>query len=1470
MAATQAFLSSRASQANLSASAAAAALRAMSPPPTQVADVQTKRMQRRSSSASMAHSPNRRGRPAGGLERTPSNGSMTERTFRRSPSPGRPVSQGHPDYTPPVPNIPADIPEPPPFSTKAQRRAASLEPRGSQRVYSPATRTFVEVSVPAPPQPKPQAQARPPAPAQPKTQAQAAAASVAPPRPAAGAQTAALRSFSPPYELQRSDSRNSINFSYPRPQSPQARSPTSPIATSSPIQEPRPAQPVQNGITPAQAEAVKYEVAHAAQAPVKKKKKKVAPQSAEGSHLSTGTMASKPVTTPLEPGPEIPPEPPASAQPVKKKKKKKVMVTGEKSHFPSDSGQSDSDSAMEQTRKAQRASGMLLKQPSLVREDWEGEQEQERIEAQAREEQGLSPVSSPNAVQGKKTTAANMSRKIEEPQAQAQKPAATPVYHAVSTDEPASPTIASPPPEQLLGVGQPQRTPSISPSRARFSDRLASDLGVGKKHEPLPRSYSPVKSALKHHDASPSDPNALRVRESSATPSDASDLSADGTMRRKKSARVSFQPEPEIVGTGADVEEVEEPAPASPENKDAGKRGFFGFGRARPTLTTIPSEEDMDEYKPRPELPSFGSIRAKGRRTDSSDSVELAQKSTKAPSTSSDSSTSNGLQQPQGVSSDHALGGDFAQQVANQAARFSTYAPALGQPARDPNLPLPPEVTSVEGSGYVSDPSSSSEDEDDEDMMAPTPIAAPIQVTPTPAPAQEPAIAAVPVESKTPVVPKAEPQEVPAVAVHPPTPNPEDDKSTDQWEVEVPGGFPGAFDEVETTPHAITPIVKEQSSVPAKAPESVPAASPVLKIQTPEESEEEDTDNASIYSDAAEDLSDLEGDGFGSINAIVESPIVTTSKMVDLNTPPQSPLAAVSNRPAEPNRTASWDEAQEKWKGIAQQTREQTQQPVRKASGGGLEDSKWAQPQAPATLAPAPQMKPKKKKKTGAALAASIAPASTLRQPQDSPPKSKNQTSAYPTINNGGGSFRQSMRSQPAPQGPAPGGIRTSLRAPPPPAEGAMRSSMRAPAGPRPKSPVQAIAPPASPPRAALQKKHIPAATKAAAPRSVPKKSGNDSDSDSSFQRTRRRKPDAGAYTMRSSMRAGPQSVPTQPAGRGAVRSLSPPQRRPFSPTGEPKAFRSSMRTSLDDAGPTLRGQPETKRSSSLFGRRKNKSPSPAPARSSPFGAVKSRIAEDSDDDDRPRQKTFRSRFQDSSDEDEPLPVPPITRPARRTKDEDSTDLDDSSDEERKAPKAKPQAPKINTAVAQAPQSGAALSPTSPTKKKGLFSRLRGKKDKDDPAVASPVNGVPAAQNPVVNGNAGKEEKEDDMGNMGFASTEERDEMIRQTMAKLEAAKSNDSEANSSSTAGNLQRRGMGQRIMSDSWPLPDKPAPDLDTRPSTSSGVPAKTNGTAIRPALGERIPTSETTDSSGVVYGRSGKKKRFPMLRKALGLKD
>ena len=55
--------------------------------------------------------------------------------------------------------------------------------------------------------------------------------------------------------------------------------------------------------SPAQAAGIQHSLAQTANQPVKKKKKKVASSAIEGSHLQTGTMASKPVTTQLEPWP---------------------------------------------------------------------------------------------------------------------------------------------------------------------------------------------------------------------------------------------------------------------------------------------------------------------------------------------------------------------------------------------------------------------------------------------------------------------------------------------------------------------------------------------------------------------------------------------------------------------------------------------------------------------------------------------------------------------------------------------------------------------------------------------------------------------------------------------------------------------------------------------------------------------------------------------------------------------------------------------------------------------------------------------------------------------------------------------------------------------------------------------------------------------------------------------------------------
>ena len=250
--------------------------------------------------------------------------------------------------------------------------------------------------------------------------------------------------------------------------------------------------------------------------------------------------------------------------------------------------------------------------------------------------------------------------------------------------------------------------------------------------------------------------------------------------------------------------------------------------------------------------------------------------------------------------------------------------------------------------------------------------------------------------------------------------------------------------------------------------------------------------------------------------------------------------------------------------------------------------------------------------------------------------------------------------------------------------------------------------------------------------------------------------------------------------------------------------------------------------------------------------------------------------------------------------------MEDSSDEEQKR-KAVP-SPKVDRVLGTSPAPTPPLSPNT-MKKKGLFSRFRSKKDKDESPKSRPVAGItsnrdtalaksPSAfQNKNTNGARSKDDDDDERAdgagfeNMGFGSAAERDAIIAQTMARLEAAKGGnaspkpeattvrDSEldtpirdsvsnsvASGSPVAGRLQRRVTPQRFASDSWPLPPKiEAVEDATRPSTADAP----NG---RPGVGNRIPTSETlrTEGGTPIVGRTGKKKRFPMLRKAFGLKD
>ncbi|KAL7928701.1 hypothetical protein V8C35DRAFT_325739 [Trichoderma chlorosporum] len=112
---------------SLSSAAAAAALRAQPSTPTNVAEISSKRSQRRTSSLS---SPASRDRGKSKLQRSPSVSSMTERTFRRSPSPGR-TPLGKQDV-PPMPSIPASKAVSIPLKTQ-NFQTASQKSQGKQQ-----------------------------------------------------------------------------------------------------------------------------------------------------------------------------------------------------------------------------------------------------------------------------------------------------------------------------------------------------------------------------------------------------------------------------------------------------------------------------------------------------------------------------------------------------------------------------------------------------------------------------------------------------------------------------------------------------------------------------------------------------------------------------------------------------------------------------------------------------------------------------------------------------------------------------------------------------------------------------------------------------------------------------------------------------------------------------------------------------------------------------------------------------------------------------------------------------------------------------------------------------------------------------------------------------------------------------------------------------------------------------------------
>lgn len=1047
---------------------------------------------------------------------------------------------------------------------------------------------------------------------------------------------------------------------------------------------------------------------------------------------------------------------------------------------------------------------------------------------------------------------------------------------------------------------------SRSPSRIHFS---ASPVIEATKHDPPPRDVSPSKPALKH---SHSPVSSIRTNSPlanfspapkspiSETSDNTSQASQDAfTGRKKKSVRVSFDEH---------AQEIEPPTVAATPKSVM-----------RPMIDDVDDEELM---KPRPALPSFGSVRKQRVTHDVPEKVtEMAP-------------------ERQDVSNDHAIGGILKN----------------AEDAKTPGAPVAPVVTSketAEAAGYESD--------DSDDLGEPTATSTPAQ----PTTAAEDKLDSKPEKTQetkvrdfaetAPEGDKNEDGDVPAITLLPPTPGVEEERKTlsddekspsnrHSSEINVPGGWDGDDEnEAEATSAraaTATAAAIESQDKHIEVPEepviyeSPQPASPALDAIN-----EDNSDDSAEFSDAAEDLSELDNGGFASLDAIAVSPVISSSSpgksKENAPTLPESPTAQRATKKMEKatenegKGSGDWSEATAYWSKLSQQQREQIEREH-------LSSDDEARP--------APVRKAKKKTTAQAVPAA----ASTKSQPQAAAQPAK------PAL-------KKTMRAQPEPT-PAPAAER----------EVHMRKSMRnggagLTAGTlrnstsSARSQQQGTAQPATQPKGILQKGHtrqessgqlsmsgLPGsgpqdsafpkvqATSLPKPQPQPKPKAqpapvisaklqkeltNDSDSESSFKKKRRSKADTGGkITMKRSMRGGPVAAEPAPPMR-AQRPTSPePARgkgkdsfsiRSLSPTGSlfgrrkrGEEVRQSIRGSSVDAGPrmTMRNGPPSR----AGGR-------PASTQASTGSRFKSRFADSDDEDEgeRPRRGFFKSRFTDSDDEDDDVFIPADLTPVRGIprrqgqNDGDSTDLEDE-DEDETPSKTSRRRQKMNTPMVPDPND-VDKAMEAARKKLGIAEPTA-----QDNSQGSALRTGSLRQESVEPSEPTPEKKK--RGFMGSILRRNRNStasvpQVRSSVSEINVSSNPEAPAEpSSETArpqspiaspnGKLMRRSSGQQVPKtrmrrgdsnysnatappavgesfsaadrDNWPLPPA-VPKIpahlaggDDRPITSDGA----NNSVVRFDVGA---DEGMEPQRGAVYSRrTGKKKKFGMLRRAFGLND
>ncbi|KAE8870979.1 hypothetical protein PTNB29_01323 [Pyrenophora teres f. teres] len=1493
LAASKAFIKNAESNGDLSSAAAAAALRTHVTTPTPVGETVTKRMVRRGSHSSNGSSSRQ---PAGPLHRQSSSASMTERSFR-APSPGR----GSPAdiHAPPVPPVPNNIAH----QSLVHRRASSLEP--TYRGGSPAPRGSGRgVSL----------------------DRGGSITSVRGQRPA----TSHLAQLTEEEEASRS-----VNFS--RPMSPalaltkqNAAPPANkgwfggPVVNQDAIQRmastSRPK--TSSGVSAHDRQTAQRAVQNAAERPVKTHQ---IAQGVQGLRLSSGSMRAKPSGTAVQsqsfmprqaPRPVDPNSPDAIYDPSTRKfiHKQDAMARHRELHQEPEPAQQYVSQHVDNFQPNRTPDYQMGRgSPSPIRQNARQAQPapqrkeefvpklpvapepSEPVHQQAIFDESQSREADIEARHSEDFADADIEpqEQVETNRTLADSGYGTIVGHDDDVDSPivarnqdhAYPRLSAPANigrSSSLRDGQDRNT-SLSPPRNAHFAPVAIEL-AGTKHDPLPRSVSPAKSALK------ASPSVSRRGESPATSirhhsgwgasSDVSDTASDDGRRRKKkkkNVRVSFEEDPVVV---AHVD------PEAPTQR--------GLSASRWSPIAEKEDEFEDFMKPRPALPSFGSIRERERRHQE----DMAEKVTETVSTLPMSS----IKDPQHVSSDMALGNIVTQNLAQK------------QTSNDSS---PPDVTTVEGSGHVSDSSDDSDSQRRETKEQPQEPPAPEPKSLSPPHDAMPATTASITEHVV---------DVPNIALQPATPSPYEKPEPKFQSLTIPGGWGEDADSGPTRFASSASVTQPQSTTQA-------------------DDEGETTDDSSIYSDAYEDLSDGEG-GFGSIDALMTKPAALATGSIqsqhtteDSTLRPQHDMTADDSEDSDATATPmqDWNAASQHWGGVnaSLQQPQNSQAPTERRSDA----QRAAAPVSHERLTPATSPEPTSDTtperkvttieplRTSTPLATQPSPKllkSALKKSPAQPvlqtePQNRTTPIAAPREVASQTQMKRTMRGGPPnTSGAEPqmgSSMRTSMRGPiesPSKSQPKMRQSMRS--ADTSASPAMGLAasrhsmiPSDTKPRGALQKKNIPptAAIHQARPQSMPPVRPKtapvatyDSDSDasaSSFQRTRKRgsREQNGRYTMRGSMRQEPTptmrmnvSAPRQVRAISPAGSPSPAMRRsmrPASPTQEPgRSSKFSIR-SLSPIGRFRKGTdtytplPVQQKPMPSFAKQQKPMKQTAPLAKAPKTTrtpFKSRIVDssDEDEDDRPSrfQSRFQSRFEDSdSDDVGDYKLPPGLTPVRGIprkageEDGDSTDLEEEAEDEisNNVPQSAPATNGTNGAQGTALSTGslrdskhAPLPPfeagSKAKTKRGFFGLGKKKTPQPETTGMRPATAQPTSASVEIPMPPAQRNRDN-----GFAMTPIDEDKEFGDLTPISPVKS-----------PKLQRRSTPE------WPLP--PTIPIDDRPMSSDGVAPRRPRFAIRKSSTGAVShaSAPTIDAQGrsVSYGRTGKKKKFQGLRRVFGLND